>query len=269
MLAYATIPLTEAVRPTRFDPPMNHCSVTGCERVTYGRQQLCEAHYRRRRRTGHLSVHRPVGAPLPTRECMVDNCEGRATERGLCHGHYLRLIRLGHVQDERPLGRRVNATCTVDGCDQAATARGLCDAHRYRKHGDVREHVPVRKVAGTGFIHHGYFWVPVPRELRHLTGGETPAAEHRLVMAQMLGRPLSPEESVHHRSGNRLDNRPENLELWSRWQPRGQRVCDKIEYALEILEWYLPSALLPQAELPFWGNLGKPNCPGLGSPEEI
>ena len=62
-------------------------------------------------------------------------------------------------------------------------------------------------------------------------------------MEQMLGRPLWRDESVHHINGVRDDNRPENLELWSKSQPAGQRVVDKVAWAIELLALYQPDAL--------------------------
>ena len=226
------------------------CEVIDCERSIYCKG-LCEPHYRRQLRTGSVSADREVGQPAQRAQCKAAGCEAAATERGLCHGHYLRLMRSGEIREDRALGRRVNRECTVVGCSNYATARGLCPTHRtrLRKSGDVQADRPVKKVAGAGFLNHGYWRVPVPKADRWLMRGESSALEHRLVMARHLGRPLEPDESVHHRNGDRLDNRIENLELWSRWQPSGQRVQDKLEFAIELLLRYLPEALVGQLPL--------------------
>jgi hypothetical protein len=57
-------------------------------------------------------------------------------------------------------------------------------------------------------------------------------------MEQVLGRPLAPDENVHHKNGVRHDNREENLELWVTRQPPGQRVDDVLAWAREIVARY-------------------------------
>lgn len=164
--------------------------------------------------------------------------------RGWCHAHYLRWSRTGHVSPEQPLRPLGPQTCSVDLCGQRRHGRGLCRTHLRRLDvlGAVQPSRPVRSPGSVGWVSHGYRGVVVPEDMQHLTDGQGHVLEHRLVMAVLLDRPLRPGESVHHKNGDRLDNRPENLELWSSRQPSGQRVQDKLAFAYEILAAYDPVA---------------------------
>lgn len=127
---------------------------------------------------------------------------------------------------------RIRLTCALPGCDN--TVRQKRTKYCSRTCGAMSRRVAI---GATRRAKKGYIEIRVQQGPSGATKGDW-TLEHRYVMEQHLGRSLAAHEEIHHKNGARDDNRIENLELWSRSQPSGQRIKDKIAWAIEFLSEY-------------------------------
>lgn len=151
---------------------------------------------------------------------------------------------------ESVYSRTKNKKCSLAYCDRRHKGQGYCDAHLKRAKAGKELEAPIRTrreksepyEGGWRLNAHGYLTRTVRSSGTTALQNRT-EFQHRTVVEAQIGRNLLPEETVHHKNGVRTDNRIENLELWSSRQPAGQRVEDKVQYALEILELYAPERI--------------------------
>lgn len=182
--------------------------------------------------TAALGQKAPViTRPSGYRNLVECECGGKKTEGSL------------KCKTCRPNGRDAPSSCSVSMCDRRSRAHGYCYTHwvRVRDYGDVRADVPIREFPGRYESGDGYVHIKLPDHPN--ANGQGYVAEHRLVMGQVLHRPLRVGEVVHHKNGVRNDNRAENLELWVGGHPAKQRVEDVVAWAIDLLRTYAPGVL--------------------------
>lgn len=166
--------------------------------------------------------------------CTVPKCPNKHKGHGYCVKHLARWKARG-TTDPKP-----KPLCSVEGCLKPSRSKGLCNMHRIRLklQGTPGEAAPRKGLGGTGTVHSktGYRYFYRPRHPNASKRGFV--AEHIIVMAQVLGRPLKKGETIHHRNGIRADNRIENLELRTGMHPAGQSIQDMLTFCRAYLKEY-------------------------------
>lgn len=212
------------------DSCRGQCAVPGCKCAVKARG-FCGAHLWR------VYAHGDAGqADLINKRqtglCQVPGCVKPARTKDYCDMHYARVRAHGEPGSATRLTKKFGGPCAVDGCSRKVIGDGLCRMHyeRRRNTGVLGGPNSTRQPSGAGHVSkYGYRTIMV--------NGRS-IFEHRHIMETLLGRPLLRKESVHHKNGLRASNEQANLELWSKAQPAGQRVIDKVRFAIEMLRLY-------------------------------
>ena len=226
---------------------MRECKQGGCDRQAVCKG-YCQPHYSRFRKGHDMTTPiRPKTASYRGAICQQDECARLAKANGWCSLHWHR-ARNG-VPMDAPLRVTVrnDGKCQWNGCERRQEKRNLCDVHyeRQRQGRDMDaplgEPVSYNTGATRAIAKGGYVEVKVSGHFgKHRPRGAGWHWEHHYVMEQHLGRTLREGENVHHKNGDRTDNRIDNLELWTSSQPAGQRVIDLLNWADGIIAQYEP-----------------------------
>ena len=221
--------------------PLRHPGQTGCDAPScpepFFSKGLCGFHYARQRNGVPLDAPRQVQGRTG---CEVSRCDSKHVAKGLCGFHYARQ-RKG-IPLDAPYNRiDVRTNCEFPNCDRNHLANGLCRMHLQRKRDGRPMDAPLRGKGYSGKAPIGAVRQAANGYLKEKDIDGEWKIQHRLVMARHLGRSLLDHESVHHINGDKADNHLENLELWHTGQPSGQRVVDKITWAVELLGQYPPA----------------------------
>jgi hypothetical protein len=78
------------------------------------------------------------------------------------------------------------------------------------KNGPAGPHWRGGRVLSHGYV---YVWLTPDDPMACMRDAAGRVAEHRLVLARRIGRPLEAHETAHHINGDRADNTSENLQL--------------------------------------------------------
>lgn len=126
-----------------------------------------------------------------------------------------------------------HGVCVVCGKPRPRQTKAYCSRDCYNTVPRQRRRGEIHKRPRGGRIEDSCGYIQIRSPL-HPDSQNGYVREHRLVMEKFLGRRLESWEFVHHKNGNRKDNRLENLEVLVNKKHFGLIRCPKCLYEFLI-----------------------------------
>ena len=210
------------------------CCIEGCLKEHHA-NGYCNMHDARFKKGADMNAPNPKD-PNREKTCSIPNCTLKINSKKLCSFHYQRMKK--DIPFDRPFKRRYYSEfCQIEGCESKRKHLGFCAMHMHRKKRRIDlnkikngmalpDLIPIEILDQLHFsISKGGYLVSQRNSRRII--------QHRAVWEAHNGRKLEKFENIHHINGIRHDNRIENLELWTRPQPSGQRPEDLVAWVIE------------------------------------
>jgi len=206
------------------------CRLPSCGKPAWARG-FCSTHLQKARET----------QTIPAPKCRVEGCPKGRHSKGLCVKHWKQWFHAVEKCDRSQLPAESPKPCSFEGCSWTVAGRDLCKRHhaqlmagqplkpirRSKKLCRLSPEVQelIRKDAGLEMLSgKSIFLSGSSRQsgepglypsIDTVKGGRKRRVRvHRLVMEAKLGRPLLPDEIVHHEDLDPLNCHPKNLELF-------------------------------------------------------
>jgi hypothetical protein len=208
------------------------CSCPGCFKKS-GSKGYCRFHLYRLK--NGISFENPKPGLIKT--CKIENCGQEHHSKGYCRFHYQRLLNNRDINASVKKRYTNFDLCKIKHCEKRAVSLNLCSLHyRRQRIGSWLDEWP-KNLKMPDFISLEIIekinWYKDSQGYLVATRNKKVMRMHRVVWEAHNGRKLRPFENVHHLNGIRDDNRIENLELWVKTQPCGQRPEDLVSWVID------------------------------------